>query len=548
MLKFKFLLWVLTKLLQRAVKRHPACAKYVEGKNLVFQMQTREGVGRHFSIKDGRISSRAGLTPNPEFTLTFKDAAKGFAILSAKDGKEAFLSALRDGDLVISGDFVEVMWFQGLTEYLQPAKSSQSAMSNTPPSKTNLLNQPMRLPNGRVLKNRLAKSSMSETLGTYDNHATLKLVELYRRWASSGIGLMFTGNVMIDRRALGEPCNVAIEDEADLPVLQQWARAATDQGAALWVQLNHPGKQSPKGLNERNLSPSAIPFREDMAAFFETPREITSDEIIDIIHRFGRSAAICKKAGFSGVQIHGAHGYLVSQFLSPHHNQRTDEWGGSPENRRRFLMATYAEIRRQVGPDFPVGIKLNSADFQRGGFTEDESMATIRALAEVGIDLIEISGGTYEAPAMSGTFQSPQKATTVEREAYFLEFAQKVRTSVDVPLMVTGGFRTVEGMNAALRSGALDMVGLARLLAMDPEAPAALLQGRNSTQSVRPIATGIKPVDRMGIMEVLWYTRQLRRIAEGGNPQPNESGLMAFLKSLMSSRYGSYRTRRLRAQ
>lgn len=415
------------------------------------------------------------------------------------------------------------------------------------PPDTNLLNRRFHLPNGSVLRNRLAKASMSETLATYDNHPTRKLVDLYRRWAASGIGLMFTGNVMIDRRALGEPGNVVIEDQADLPILRQWAQAATNQGAALWVQLNHPGKQSPKGLNAGNLSPSAIPFREDMSAYFETPREATAGEIIDIIQRFGRSAAICKQAGFSGVQIHGAHGYLVSQFLSPHHNHRTDEWGGSPEKRRRFLMAVYAEIRKQVGPDFPVGIKLNSADFQRGGFTEEESMATIVELADAGVDLIEISGGTYEAPAMSGALQQPQKTSTVAREAYFLAFAEKVRAKVTVPLMVTGGFRTAEGMNAALRSGALDLVGVARLLAIDPDAPAALLRGRDSTQRVRPITTGIKPVDRMGLMEILWYTRQLKRIAEGGSPRPNESGLMAFLKSLLNTGWGTYRTKRMRA-
>lgn len=414
-------------------------------------------------------------------------------------------------------------------------------------NESNALNQPLRLRNGSLLRNRLAKAAMSETLGTYDNRPTQDLVQLYRRWAASGLGLIFTGNVMIDRRALGEPGNVAIEDERDLPVLRQWAQAATDQGAAIWVQLNHPGKQSTKGLNAYNLAPSAVPFREDMAAFFETPREATSAEIQDIITRFGRSAAICKKAGFSGVAIHGAHGYLVSQFLSPHHNRRNDEWGGSAEKRRRFVLEVYAEIRRQVGPDFPVGIKLNSADFQRGGFTEEESIETIRALSEAGIALIEISGGTYETPAMSGAMQEPQKSSTVAREAYFLEFAEKVRAAVDVPLMVTGGFRTAAGMNAALRSGALDVVGLARLLAIDPDAPAALLQGRDSPQQVRAIRTGIKAVDRMGIMEVLWYTRQLQRIARGKSPRPDESGLAAFLKSAVNSGWGTFRTRRLRA-
>jgi 2,4-dienoyl-CoA reductase-like NADH-dependent reductase (Old Yellow Enzyme family) len=412
---------------------------------------------------------------------------------------------------------------------------------------SNLLNQPLRLPNGSVLRNRLAKAAMSEVLGTYDNHATRALVELYRRWAKSGIGLLITGNVMIDRRALGEPGNVVIEDESDLAILQQWANAATKQGAAIWVQLNHPGKQSPKGLNSRNLSPSAIPFRADVAGLFETPREATTAEIEEIIQRFGRSAAICKKAGFSGVQIHGAHGYLVSQFLSPHHNQRSDEWGGSPEKRRRFVLAVYAEIRRQVGNDFPVGIKLNSADFQKGGFTEKESMATIRALADAGIDLIEISGGTYEAPAMSGALQQPQSSSTAVREAYFLAFAEKLRSTVKVPLMLTGGFRTLGGMNAALQTGALDVVGLARLLAIDPDAPMALLQGRDCTQRVRPISTGIKAVDRMGIMEILWYSRQLKRIAEGGNPHPRECGLLALLASLMKGGWGTYQTNRLRA-
>jgi 2,4-dienoyl-CoA reductase-like NADH-dependent reductase (Old Yellow Enzyme family) len=174
-------------------------------------------------------------------------------------------------------------------------------------------------------------------------------------------------------------------------------------------------------------------------------------------------------------------------------------------------------------------------------------MATIQALVDAGIDLIEISGGTYEAPAMSGAFNKPQKTSTAAREAYFLEFAEKVRSVVKTPLMVTGGFRTFAGMNAALQSGALDIVGIARLMAIDPDAPAALLSGCDSNQQVRPISTGIKPIDRMGLMEILWYTRQLKRIARGGNPNPNESGLWAFLSSVVNSGWGTYRTKRLRA-
>lgn len=419
-------------------------------------------------------------------------------------------------------------------------------MAESAQSILNPLSRPLPLKSGRVLRNRLAKAAMSEAFGTYDNHPTAKHVELYRRWASSGIGLVITGNVMIDRRALGEPGNVVIEDERSLPMLKQWARAVTDQGADIWVQLNHPGKQATKGLNAGTIAPSAVPFREDMQALFETPREATSAEIEDIVQRFGRSAAICKKAGFTGVQIHAAHGYLINQFLSPHHNTREDEWGGSPEKRRRFVLAVYAEIRRQVGPDFTVAIKINSADFQRGGFTEEESMATIQALAEAGIDLIEISGGTYEDPAMSGTLEKEKKASTATREAYFLAFAEKVRALVQVPLMVTGGFRSVAGMNAALNSGALDLVGVARLLAIDPTAPAKLLQGQDSEHQVRPIRTGIPPIDRMGVMEIFWYTLQLNRIGRGGNPKPHESGLLAFLKSLLRSGWGTFRTQRMR--
>jgi 2,4-dienoyl-CoA reductase-like NADH-dependent reductase (Old Yellow Enzyme family) len=348
---------------------------------------------------------------------------------------------------------------------------------------------------------------------------------------------------MIDRRALGEPGNVSIEDESDLPLLREWARAATGHGAAIFVQLNHPGKQSTKGLNVSNLAPSAVPFSDEMKALFDTPREASDAEIREIIQRFGRSAAICKKAGFSGVQIHAAHGYLINQFLSPHHNQRTDFWGGTAEKRRRFLMAVYEEIRRQVGPDFPVAVKLNSADFQKGGFSEEDSLATVKALVDAGIDLVEISGGTYETGVAK-----PRKASTAAREAYFLDFAEKVRATTNVPLMVTGGFRSAAGMNAALRSGALDFVGIARLMVIDPDVPEALLKRRDSQHSVRPIRTGLKMVDRLGVMEILWYTLQVKRIANGGEPRPNESGLWAFMKMLVVSGWGIFRTRRIRAQ
>jgi len=409
-------------------------------------------------------------------------------------------------------------------------------------NKTTLLNQPFTLPSGAVIKNRLFKSAMSEGLGSWDNRMTPQLVQLYSRWAQGGVGLLVTGNVMVDRRHLGEPGNLAIEDERDLPMLQQWTKAGTKNDTQLWIQLNHPGKQVLRTLVKDPVGPSAIPFAAELRSVFATPRALTEAEILDIIQRFGRSAAIAKKAGFSGVQIHGAHGYLVSQFLSGHHNQRADQWGGSAENRRRFVLEVYKEIRRQVGDEFPVGIKLNSADFQRGGFTEDESLEVIRELSAAGVDLIEISGGTYEEPAMTGK-EYPKKESTVKREAYFLEFAEKARQATTTPLVVTGGFRSPEGMEEALASGAVDFVGIARLLAIEPDAPKRLLAGQPSRYQVKPISTGIKRVDDAAMMEVMWYGRQLRRLGNGKNPKPNETGLKSLLMTSLEGGWGTFRTR-----
>lgn len=414
-----------------------------------------------------------------------------------------------------------------------------------------LLARPLTLRNGTQLPNRLAKSAMSEALGTLDNRMTGDLARLYGRWADGGIGLNISGNVMVDRRALGEPGNVALEDERDMDLLREWAKAGKRGGGQLWMQLNHPGKQAPKGLNPGNVAPSAVPFGKALEPYFETPREMTDAEVRDVIARFGRSAALAKEAGFDGVQIHGAHGYLVSQFLSPRHNIRTDAWGGDAQRRRAFVLAVYRAIRAATGPGFGVGIKLNSADFQRGGFSEDESLEVMRALDAEGIDLLEISGGTYESPRMSLGVTPKDGAPsehTREREAYFLEFAETARKTVTAPLMVTGGFRTLAGMAAPLQSRSLDLVGLGRPLAIEPDLPRRLLSGQEARHKTPTrIATGIKTLDSMALMEVVWYARQIRRMGHGGNPQPNESPLKVALSSMMGSGWKTWRTRRLRA-
>ena len=415
---------------------------------------------------------------------------------------------------------------------------------------TPTLDSTFTLPSGQVLKNRIGKSAMSEALATTDNVPTELLSTLYRRWAEGGIGLCLTGNVMIDKNALGEPNNVVLENDLHLDKFKAWAKAGVHNGTQLWMQLNHPGKQCPKGLNRETVSPSAVPWEEKMQSFFELPRELAEDEIQDIIHRFAKSASLAKEAGFTGVQIHGAHGYLVSQFLSPHLNRRTDQWGGTPENRMRFVKEVYRSIRTAVGSDFPIGIKMNSADFQKGGFSEEESLNVMKVLSGLGIDLIEISGGTYEAPAMSGNEKfedSYQKDSTKKREAYFLRFAEKVRNEVSAPLMVTGGFRSGVGMSAALETSALDIVGIARPVAIDPEFPNKVLNDINTESPVKLVRTGIKMIDQMSLMDVAWYTRQLKRIGKGLEPAINENPTIALIKIMISTGFRTFQTKRLRA-
>lgn len=415
---------------------------------------------------------------------------------------------------------------------------------------TATLDQPLVLPCGARLPNRLLKSAMSEGMAGPAGQPSKELIRLYGRWAEGGIGLCITGNVMVDGRVRGEPGNVVLEDDRDLERVQAWARAGSAHGTALWMQINHPGKQVPRGLNAgSSVAPSAVPFRPDMQRFFATPRALTEAEIEELVARYGTTAGLAKRAGFSGVQIHGAHGYLVSQFLSPHHNRRDDAWGGTAEKRRRFVLAVYESMRSAVGRDFPVSIKLNSADFQKGGFSEEESLDVLSALSERGLDLIEISGGTYEAPTMAqgvdgiARREAKVKDSTRRREAYFLDFAEQARTRVKVPLAVTGGFRTRQGMTDALASGALDVVGLGRALAIDPDFPKKLLSGQSAESRVRPIRTGIALVDRMGLMEVAWYARQLHRMGKGQAPRPDESPKLALLGTLATQGVGTLFTR-----
>ena len=395
------------------------------------------------------------------------------------------------------------------------------------------LNTPLELKSGAKIRNRFFKSAMSEQLGDNKHNPLPGLATVYRSWANGGIGINVSGNIMIDRSALGEPKNVVLDEKSDLDAFRHWASAATEGGAHFWAQLNHPGKQSPAFLSRQPVAPSAIPLGGGMEKTFNTPKALTETEIQAIIQRFATAARLAKETGFTGVQIHGAHGYLVSQFNSARHNQRTDKWGGSMKNRMRFVLEVYKAIREQVGDDFPVGIKLNSADFMKGGFTEEESMQVVQALAAVGIDLIEISGGSYENPSMMGSTKG-MKNSTRKREAYFLAYAEQVRKLVDTPLAVTGGFRTAQGMQDALDSGATDMIGIARPLALVPDLPNRAINNHTYTIDLKEPTTGFKGLDRMLILGLTWYEQQIHLMSNGKKPDPDLSAWQTVWFSLSS--------------
>jgi 2,4-dienoyl-CoA reductase-like NADH-dependent reductase (Old Yellow Enzyme family) len=384
------------------------------------------------------------------------------------------------------------------------------------------LSDPLVLPCGVRLRNRIGKAAMSEQLGDAQGMPTDGLVRLYERWAASGCGLLISGNVMLDIHRRGEAGNVVIEDDRHAAALHRWASAATAHGAQLWMQINHPGRQTPRNMDPHPVAPSVVPMKIGGGAFAR-PRALEGAEIEDIIARFARTAAIATQTGFSGVQIHAAHGYLISQFLSPLTNLRDDAWGGDAARRRRFLLEIVRAVRDAVGPESAISVKLNSADFQRGGFDEDESMAVVAALDEAGIDLLEVSGGTYERTEM---FDNGSRASTQQREAYFLEYAEKVRAHTVLPLMLTGGFRSRIGMDAALASGAVDVIGLARPLAVEPDLPNRLLAGTSERALSIRLNTPSKLLD--AAIVGAWHQYQLQRMADGELPDPTLSRTRAL--------------------
>ncbi|MGE1172856.1 NADH:flavin oxidoreductase/NADH oxidase family protein [Pseudomonas sp. BW7P1] len=398
--------------------------------------------------------------------------------------------------------------------------------------------QILKLPNGQTVGNRIAKAAMEENLADRDQAPSRELFRLYQAWADGGAGLLLTGNVMIDRRAMTGPGGVVLEDERHLERFRQWAEIARSGGAQVWVQLNHPGRQTFANMGQQALAPSAVAL--EMGSFsklFAEPRPMTEDDIEEVIQRFARSAALAEKAGFTGVQIHAAHGYLLSQFLSPLTNRRTDRWGGSLENRARLLLSVIEAVRQAVSPQFCVAVKLNSADFQRGGFDTDDARQVIEWLNEQPIDLLELSGGSYEAPAMQG---EARDGRTLAREAFFLEMASELAGVARMPVMVTGGIRRLPIVEQVLDSG-IAMAGIATAMAIEPGLVRHWREGRHSEPQLPPIRWKRKALAALANMAVVRF--QMARLSRGRKPHPEVSALWALIRDRL---YLSRRTRQYR--
>jgi 2,4-dienoyl-CoA reductase-like NADH-dependent reductase (Old Yellow Enzyme family) len=363
---------------------------------------------------------------------------------------------------------------------------------------TDLLFQPLDLPCGVVLNNRLGKAAMSDSLGDGRGGPTDAQMRLYERWAEGGVALSIVGEVQGDPRFAEKPGNLVLAPGADDARFAELARRGGANGTALFAQLGHAGAMAhppigtPKG-------PSALDLPGLRCA------ALTSAEIEALPAGFAATAERARRLGFGGVQIHAAHGFLLSQFLSPLFNRRTDRWGGSLAGRMRLLLAVVAAVRAAVGPAFPVAVKLNATDQLDGGLTEDEALDILAALDRTSVDLVDLSGGTYFPGA-------PSASDRRTPGPYFVDVARRARARTTVPLMVTGGFKRRAEAVDAIRSGAADMIGLARALVVDPDLP----------QRWRRPAGGDPAFPRFAASPeggiTAWYTLRLAALGEDRPP------------------------------
>lgn len=388
------------------------------------------------------------------------------------------------------------------------------------------LASPLQLPSGLTLPNRIAKAPMTENLADRNNQPTIRHERVYRRWAQGGSGLLVTGNLMVDRRYLERSRNIVADSHLDIAALARLVEATGD--TPVIAQLSHPGKQCARWIATTPVAPSKTDAVKVLGAF-GTPRELSTAEIRAIIEGFGASARRCQEAGMDGVQVHAAHGYLLAQFLSPLTNLRTDEYGGDLAGRAKPLLDAVSSARAATSEDFTVAVKLNSSDFRHGGFTTDEAVEVFAMLAEAGVDLVEVSGGTYESPALLGLADNMNAGTVQDspyKEAYFADFAARARAAApETPIMLTGGLRSAAAMTSLLASGSVDVIGLGRPLALDPDFARALLEGSDGIELPRYNVP--KLLAMAGQSE--WYESQIGRLADALEPDRDLNPVRAAL-------------------
>ncbi len=357
-----------------------------------------------------------------------------------------------------------------------------------------LLQSSLELPCGVILKNRLAKSPMSDSLANGEGNPTEAQIRLYERWAEGGVALSFIGEVQGDPRFPEKPGNLVLGAHSNQNLLRLFTRRTVIEAAHLWPQIGHAGALSHLPISQPK-GPSALDIEDLQCA------GMSVDEIHALPDMYVRTALHAKNVGFSGVLIHAGHGFLLSQFLSPLFNHRNDGYGGSLEARCRIVLEIISEIRRVVGPSFPVGIRINSTDQLEGGLTEADALEVVHLLDQTSIDLIDISGGTYFPGAKASSESS-------SRGPYFLDFARLARGVTNVPLMVTGGFKKREQAVDALSSGVVDMVGLGRAMALNPRlADTWLSEGGGD-----PDFPKFESAPPGGV--TAWYTMRLKALGE----------------------------------
>lgn len=365
--------------------------------------------------------------------------------------------------------------------------------SNEESSEATVLGRSLDLPCGLRIENRLAKAAMSDSLGGGAGQPTDDQIELYRRWASGGVGLSVIGEVQVDARYPEKPGNIVLAAQRDRSLFGQLARAGSGGSTRIWPQLGQAGALAPEPIS-RPAGPSALDVERLRCA------ALSVKEIEALPSVYADAADMARFDGFSGVEVHAGHGFLLSQFLSPLFNRRTDGYGGSIEARCRVIVQILRQIRAVVGPDFAIGVRINSSDELEGGLTEADSLAAIELLGNEQIDLIDISGGTY----FPGAAASSDRRST---GPYFVEFARRARQITRIPLMLTGGVKTRRQAADLVASGDADVVGLARALVIDPELPSHWL----ATDAVDPAFPRFTSRPAGGV--TAWYTMRLTDIA-----------------------------------